>query len=157
MTTKTKPKRASQPEPASKPQRATSTRTVELLEARDGTVVTLTMTETEAGIFALTAAAILPGVYHVRFIATGVTVRGAPFTREQMATAVVWQGGDDPYQPPRDSDEPDWCRLLECVLGGKTFSRELLERVKRAGIDVDSVRRCLKETCGPGRAPRGYQ
>ena len=122
-----------------------------------GSVVTLPMGETEAGIFGLTHTASFPGVYHARFIATGVTLRGTPFTREQLATAVVWQNGDDPYQPPRDSDEPDWCRLLECVLGGKNLSRELLERLKRAGIDVDSVRRCLKDTCRHGRPTRGYQ
>lgn len=122
-----------------------------------GSVVTLPMTETEPGMFELTVRASLAGVYHARFMAKGVTLRGTPFTREQLATAAVWQGGDDPYQPPRDSEQTDWCRLLECVLGGKSLSREFQERMKKEGIELDGVRRCLKEHCGRGRQTRGYQ
>ena len=99
----------------------------------------------------------LAGIYHARFIATGVTMRGTAFTREQLATAAVWQGGDEPYQPPRDAGEADWCRLLECLLGGRTLSREWQERMKKEGLDLDGIRKCLKEYCGHGRRPRGYQ
>jgi hypothetical protein len=122
-----------------------------------GSLVTLLMTETEPGTFGLTSKASLAGVYHARFIATGVTLRGTPFTREQLATAAVWQSGDDPYQSPRDSEQTEWCRLLECVLSGKSLSREFLDHIKKAGIDVDGVRRCLRDVCGRGRPARGYQ
>jgi hypothetical protein len=105
----------------------------------------------------LTIKASLSGVYHARFIATGVTLRGRPFTREALTTAAVWQSGDDPYQPPRDYEQTDWCRLLECVLGGKSLSREFQDRIKKEGIDLDGVRRCVKEYCDRGRRARGYQ
>lgn len=115
------------------------------------------MNETEPGIFAITSKATLSGIYHARFMANGVTLRGTPFTREQLATAAVWPSGDEPYQPPRDSGDTEWCRVLECVLGGKSLSREFQDFIKKAGIDVDGVRRCLREVCGRGRRVRDYQ
>lgn len=122
-----------------------------------GSMVTLSMVESEPGMFEATALATSAGIYHARFIATGVTLRGTPFTREQLATGAVWQGGDAPYRPPTDSGTPDWCRLLQCVLSEKGFSREAQERWKKDGIDIDGIRRCLKEYCSRGLPTRGRQ
>jgi len=41
-----------------------------------------------------------PGAYTIRVRAKGQTVRGLPFTREQLVTAAVWKGGNQP--PPKD-------------------------------------------------------
>ncbi|MCI0741169.1 MAG: tyrosinase family protein [Gemmataceae bacterium] len=112
-----------------------------------GSVVVLSTTETEPGIFERTAQAAYTGVYHVRFLANGVTLRGAPFTREQTASAAVWQGGDRPYEPPRDAGKADWCRFLECLLNGKNLSRELQERLKKEGINLDGIRECIRAYC----------
>ena len=122
-----------------------------------GSVLIVPMVETGPGFFEATNKAGLAGVYHARFVATGVTMRGTAFTREQLASAAVWKGGNEPYQPPRDAGEADWCRLLECLLSGRTLSREWQERMKKEGLDLDGVRKCLKEYCGHGRRPRGYQ
>lgn len=65
-------------------------------------VVNVPMTETEPGTFEATTTATFSGIYNARIIAKGVTLRGTPFTREQLASLAVWKGGNDPRQPPRD-------------------------------------------------------
>src|SRR5215218_6081381 len=70
------------------------------------------------------------GIYRFRIVASGGTLRGVPFTREQLASAAVWAGGDQPYQPPRDDDQSDWCSLLTCLLSEKSLSRESEERLR---------------------------
>lgn len=112
-----------------------------------GSLVTLQMTETEPGTFELTTKATYSGVYHARIMAKGVTLRGTPFTREQLASAAVWNGGDYPYQPPRDNEKDDWCRLLACILSEKTLSPKLQERLKKEGINLDGIRQCVKAYC----------
>lgn len=69
----------------------------------DGSFVMLPMGEIEPGKFRVSTNAPFSGVYHARIVAMGVTLRGTPFTREQLATAAVWEGGNLP--PPRDEQE----------------------------------------------------
>jgi hypothetical protein len=83
-------------------------------------------------------------------MAKGVTLRGTPFTREQTASVAVWKGGDEPYQPPRDSGKDDWCRLLACLLSEKNLTREFEQQLKKAGVNLDGIRRCV-EACYRGR------
>ncbi len=115
---------------------------------------TLAMTETDPGMFQVTTKASFTGVYYARVMAKGVTLRGRPFTREQLATAAVWKGGDTPYQPPRDTGKDDWCRLLMCLLSEKNLSTEVRERLKKEGINLDGIRRCVEAFCSPGKEPR---
>ena len=122
-----------------------------------GSTLTLSMVGSEPGTFEATALATSAGIYHARLIATGVTLRGTPFTREQLATGAVWQGGDEPYRPPTDGGIPDWCRLLQCMLSEKSFSREAQERFKKDGVDLDGIRHCLKAYCSRGLPTRGRQ
>jgi hypothetical protein len=109
-----------------------------------GSVVILPMIETEPGKFEVETKATYAGVYHARILAKGVTLRGTAFTREQLASAAVWKGGDQPYQPPRSGDKDDWLRLLACLLSEENLSSELQERLKNAGIDLDGIRQCVK-------------
>jgi hypothetical protein len=113
-----------------------------------GSVVTLSMVETEPGVFEQKQQATYSGIYHVRFLANGVTLGGTPFTREQLASAAVWQGGDKPRDPPRDTPRDpgtaDWGRLLQCILSGKNVSRQLEERLKKEGVNLDGIRECFK-------------
>ena len=85
------------------------------------------------------------GIYRFRIVASGGTLRGVPFTREQLASAAVWAGGDQPYQPPRDDDQSDWCSLLTCLLSEKSLSRESEERLREEGLN-----RCASR-CGAQR------
>jgi hypothetical protein len=118
-----------------------------------GSTVSLATAEVELGVFEVTTKAMTAGIYQARFLAQGVTLRGAPFTREHLATAAVWRGGDKPYQPPGDADGDRWCRLLLCLLSEKTLTPRLLERLKKEGVDIDALRKCVQVTCRP-RLPR---
>jgi hypothetical protein len=84
-------------------------------------------------------------VYRILVTARGQTLRGEPFTREQLRTLTVWNGGDD--RPPTTENpgttKPDLCDLLRCVLSGGS----LAEAAKRAGIDLDELTACLDKTC----------
>jgi murein tripeptide amidase MpaA len=108
-----------------------------------GGVSLLTMTETAPGVFEASTPTGPAGVYPVQFRAVGRTLRGYPFTREQLRTAMVWAGGNDP--PPRSTGKggdccPDWSSFFECLLADPAI-RELLERQH---IDPYRVAKCLQ-------------
>jgi hypothetical protein len=117
-------------------------------------VTTLAMTETDPGTFELTTKAGFTGVYYVRVMARGVTLRGRPFTREQLVTAAVWKGGDNPYLPPRETGKDDWCKLLMCLLSEKNLTGEIGERLKKEGISIDGIRRCVEAFCRRAKGTR---
>jgi hypothetical protein len=122
----------------------------------DNTGTTLAMPEVEAGAFEVATPAFLPGIYRFRVVAEGRTLRGRPFTREQTLTAAVWKGGDTP--PPNGKNDPNaghdrFCQLVNCLLQQKGIQ----EALRKAGVDVDGVRKCLEEYCrkpAPGRSPQ---
>jgi len=122
------------------------------LERPDATTAVLSLAEIEPGVFETTTPAALAGAYRFRVLATGNTLRGLPFTREQLLTAAVWRGGD---KPPRDSTtDPQpgrdrWCRLLKCLLG----NAGLREALAKAGLDVAGLEKCLRAFCTSTTAP----
>lgn len=71
----------------------------------DGSVVTHALGEEPDGNFEKVFTANMSGVYNCRFMASGVTMRGKPFTREQTLTAAVWNGGDNPRTPTGNENE----------------------------------------------------
>jgi hypothetical protein len=112
----------------------------------DGTTAVLALPEVEPGVFEIETSAKLPGVYQFRVLAQGVTLRRRPFTREQLLTAAVWRGGDDP--PPSSMNDPDvrnerLCEVLECLLKQEALARFL----ERQHIDPDALVRCLRRLC----------
>jgi Common central domain of tyrosinase len=120
----------------------------------DHTQTSLALAETEPGVFAASTVASQSGVYTIHFLAEGGTSRGTAFTREQLATAAVWPGGDRPTDhPPSDPsgggrEGIDWCGLLACLLSEKNISREVEERLQRQGISLQGIRECVKRACG---------
>ncbi len=76
--------------------RATMTAEV---ERPDGTVTLFNLPEGQPGVFEYTFPADQSGIYHVHLRADGHTMRGRTFTREQLLTAQVWQGGNQPPKP----------------------------------------------------------
>jgi hypothetical protein len=73
----------------------------------DKTTATLTLAEVEPGVFETTTAASMPGIYSVRALGTGTTLRGRTFTREQLLTGAVWKGGNSPL--PTSKEDPNEC------------------------------------------------
>jgi hypothetical protein len=111
----------------------------------DNTTATLAMPEVEPGVFQATAVAGISGVYRLRIISDGKTFRGRTFTRELTLTGAVWRGGDQP--PPSGHNDPGGgdrlCRLMDCLLHHKS----ILTALDKLGINVEEVRRCLKDYC----------
>jgi hypothetical protein len=76
------------------------------ITAPDGSHAAVPLHQTGAGIFEGSAAAGLPGIYPARFLATGTTRHGSPFTRDVLRTGAVWRGGDGTprAEPPTHAD-----------------------------------------------------
>jgi len=108
----------------------------------DGTSVALAMPETDPGVFEAAMLAPLAGVYLVRFLAKGTTLRGFPFTREETRTGIVWRGGDD--QPPHTRPGTDFCDVLKCLAADPGIQRWLKEHQ----IDIARFEKCV---CGATR------
>jgi hypothetical protein len=112
----------------------------------DNTATTLMMSEAEPGVFEMATTALVAGIYRFKIIGEGRTLRGRPFSREQTLTGAVWRGGDNP--PPTVKDDPNAghdriCHLINCLLHQQTIQIAL----RKAGISVDELRRCLEEYC----------
>jgi len=116
------------------------------IERPDGSAFTLALPEVEDGRFQASTTAALPGVYRIRVIAAGVTMRGMPFTREQLLSAAAVLGGDNP--PPqtgpgtKDHDE-ELCRLIECLLGPRSLGEFLMKN----GVNPKAVLACIETWC----------
>jgi hypothetical protein len=123
---------------------------VELMRP-SGTPLTVSLAEIEPGIFEATTKALYAGIYRARFMARGVTLRGALFTREQLTTFAVWRGGDKPYEPTRGRD--DWGRLLSCLLSNKVLTRKWQEFLETEGIDLQAFRQCVEGYLRRGGQP----
>jgi hypothetical protein len=126
------------------------------IERPDHTQTTLALNEIEPGVFEAQTVAALSGVYPMRALANGATMRSKPFTREQLLTGAVWKGGDNP--PPTGGTDPrtrddQLCRLLECLFG----SDSLGELLKQYRINPDALRECLHYFCQEraARLPEG--
>lgn len=106
---------------------------------------TVGLVEREPGRYVAEVPTNAPGVHRVLVTASGHTLRGEPFTREQLRTLAVWSAGDErpPSSQDPGADRARLCELLKCLLSG----RSLAKAAKRAGIDLDEIRRCLGKAC----------
>ena len=88
-------------------------------------------------------------MYQLRFLGSGTTLGGTPFTREALRTVAVTPGGDRPNVPPTDgpgTSEDAWeriCALVECLMG----NGQLKEVLDKLGIDPDALMKCLDRIC----------
>jgi hypothetical protein len=120
------------------------------IERPDGTAMTMTLAQTEPGIYEGSFIAAVAGVYHLRFRATGKSLAGFPFTREALRTAAVTPGGDIP--PDYSTDDDPWdriCEIIECLLR----SDRLREHLAKFGLDERTLRECFGKVCR--RQPAG--
>jgi Common central domain of tyrosinase/von Willebrand factor type A domain len=116
-----------------------------LVERPDLTTFSVNMVEAQPGVFEGAGPTGDEGVYRVRVVARGHTMRGLPFTREQLLSAVTVRGGD---QPPRTSESigtwrRELCELLECLWAERSLQQFMAER----NLDQAAVRKCLAAWC----------
>ena len=116
--------------------------------------------DTDPGLFAGSFTASASGTYRCRVRASGRTQSGYPFQREQTLTAAVWRGGDRDADPDRAGGGPvvRWlkerderlCRLLRCLFTeGGAVTPEAVNQLRRLGIDMAELQRCLDSYCAP--------
>ena len=115
------------------------------LERPDNSQATIGLSEVEPGLFETSTRANIQGVYRFHLIASGVTMRGLPFTREQQLSGAVVLGGNNPppTSGPSTHDHEQLCQLLECLLSPNALGRLLSEH----NIDANVVRACIERWC----------
>lgn len=110
----------------------------------------LHLTAADEGVYETSLIADVAGAYQFRIRAEGHTLKGRPFTREKVHSAFVYRGGD--RLPPTSGDgasdtREKFCSLLKCLLDDKNLSREFKDRLRKQGIDIDGIVRCLQGYC----------
>ncbi len=91
----------------------------------DGNEIIIPLLKTEFGYFEGEMVTSLLGVYRILFRAEGKTRKGRPFTREQLATASVFRGGNNPL-PSGDYSDNKFCHLILCV---QVFCKQLIKNI----------------------------
>ncbi len=108
----------------------------------DGTLFTLPLKEIDPGVFEAGTRALIPGIYTFLVTASGKTLRGASFTREQFLTGAVLYGGDNPLPT---SGQPGIGDIL-CCLAKSLVSDPGIERaLKDRGIDSAGLLREIED------------
>jgi hypothetical protein len=114
------------------------------IERPDTTHTTLALNEIEPGIYEVQTIATLPGIYHMKILASGITMRGKPFTREQLLTGAVWKGGNNPppvgATDPRIRDEQLY-NLFNCLFGTNLFNKFFEENRINQKVLQDCLRK----------------
>lgn len=117
------------------------------VERPDGSKITLSLFEIGPGAFETTTRANLAGLYLIRVVASGYSLRGLPFTREHLLTPAVFRGGDNPVTPDGlDGEHERLCKLIECLLS----ERSVLQFLKERGIDSSALMKCIDAYCRAG-------
>jgi hypothetical protein len=122
------------------------------LQRPDGTRTVLVLQERDPGVFQASVAAPMQGVYRFRVFASGTTMRGVPFTREQLVSGAAVLGGDNPFPkggPSTRAQDEELCRLFECLMGSNALGRWLTEQ----HIDTTSLQKCVGAWCKARVAP----
>jgi tyrosinase-like protein/VWA domain-containing protein len=116
------------------------------LERPDNSQAALNLAEVEPGIFEASTLAGIQGVYRFRVLASGITMRGVAFTREQLLSGAVVLGGDNPPPstgPSTKDQDKQLCDLIECLLRPEALGRFLMEH----NVDANTVRGCVEKWC----------
>ncbi|MCE6992660.1 VWA domain-containing protein [Dyadobacter sp. CY323] len=115
----------------------------------DHSTETLILTNAGTGKYSGKRIADQPGYYQIRVKADGHSLRGKPFTREQIRSASCYRGGNQPS--PSGGNDPGtdekWCKLLKCLLSEKNISQEFKKRLKEQGINIDGMLECIQSLC----------
>ena len=111
----------------------------------DSSTSNLTFSKVGTGAYEAEMDANFAGIYRFNVAAAGFTSRNNPFTREQVLTAPVWRGGDNP--PPTTTNNPTTnptheaiCNLLQCL--GKSSDSRFRDRLEKEGLSLEKLAAC---------------
>jgi len=107
----------------------------------DGSAATVLLAPVEPGTYQAAVTGTATGVYRFRVVAEGSTLRGRPFTREEIVTGAITS--TEVVTTVEENPTEGWCRMLDCLL-----RREVLGPwLKRNEIDADAMRKCVQWLC----------
>lgn len=112
------------------------------LRRPDGAMVVLPLLESSPGHFDAQVHATQAGVYRFRVVAEGSTLRGRPFTREDLLTAAI-TSRDQISTVPGDQPSDALCKFLDCLLRKDVLG----EFLRRHEIDAAAARKCVALLC----------
>jgi hypothetical protein len=114
----------------------------------DGSTAVVLLNRQEPGRYAVDVTTTAAGIYRVRVRAEGQTSGGYPFTREKTLSAGVFSGGSRrPDGASTDGVRDTLCELLHCLLSGGVLDKRAIDRLKKAGVDIAAVKKCLGRIC----------
>lgn len=110
------------------------------------TVSHVTLHEHQPGKFLGSFKSSVTGVYRCRFLASGTTIEGEAFMREETRTAAIYRRPPKPARPttPDGGSNETICTILDCLLDDDGI-RKILKSNK---VDAERLRECLKAACG---------
>ncbi|HEX8399016.1 MAG TPA: S8 family serine peptidase [Pyrinomonadaceae bacterium] len=115
------------------------------LKMPDGTISSIVFNKVSDGMYEANVQANYNGIYTFTVKANGKTSRNVMYTREQVVTAAVWRGGDNP--PPSRNNDPNSnptqdviCKLIDCL--SKASNKEMEEFLRKNGIDLKILTEC---------------
>lgn len=113
----------------------------------DDSHTTVQLAEVEPGIFETVVPGTMPGVWRYQILATGETLHGHDFEREDMLTGWI----KDPARGEDDrrgggKGDGDLCSIAKCLLSDPGITRWL----EKQGVDVASLRKCVAYGCDGG-------
>jgi hypothetical protein len=119
----------------------------------DRSTALATFTGVEPGLYSAVVATTSAGLHHVRVRAEGATSGGYPCMREKSFCTGVFAGGDRPTTsgPSSGGAHDALCELLTRLLADKVLDRRAVAQLKKAGIDVAALKKCMARFCGPGQ------
>ncbi len=124
----------------------------------NGLVQKRMLTHQGDGVFTGKMTASASGLYSWRFRASGLTRRERPFTREQLRSASVWAGGDQPRDPivpgggnsgggSGQGKDDGLIDLLCCIASKDGLDDRFYKWLESIGINADVFKRCLEQIC----------
>ena len=114
----------------------------------DLTTENLMLARVAEGSYTTSFVASLPGVYPCRVRAEGYFRSKDKFTREKTLTAATYYG-----EGPGSSGDDPWCDLLHCLTSDKVLTKLAAEKLRKLGVNVESLRKCVEKHCPEPKEP----
>lgn len=112
----------------------------------DGSKFEASLHKTDIGVYNFQMTGNMSGIYTFVVHAEGLTTRNNKYTREQVATAVTYHGGNQPF--PSSTNDPNntndtkeaLCKLLHCLKNN--MNEQYKDQLLKQGFDIEGLTKC---------------